>query len=154
MLFLNIFRFHTSNLMIIKYIIQYRIVSSLKFLYQDTHLDDCTAIYGDTECMVSLLHGIVISAIQSVWFHPYMELLYHYIDRKFYCFGSFLWWTPDVIVIPLSINSLTSRQNCRLFTDDTFKRILFNDNLHIWIHIGPKCVPKCPIYFKSALSLA
>ena len=53
MLFLNIFRFCTGNLMIIEYIIQYHIVSSLKFLYHNTYLDDCTTIYRETECIVS-----------------------------------------------------------------------------------------------------
>ena len=43
------------------------------------------------------------------------------------------------------LNTLTPRQNGRHFTDDTFKRILLNENVRTSIKISLKFVPKGPI---------
>ena len=43
------------------------------------------------------------------------------------------------------INSLRPRQNGRYFVDDSFKRILLNENGRIWIKNSLKFVPKGPI---------
>ena len=40
------------------------------------------------------------------------------------------------------LNSLRPRQNCRLFTDDTFKRIFMNEDIKISIKNSLKFVPK------------
>ena len=45
----------------------------------------------------------------------------------------------------VSDNILRPRQNGRLFADDTFKRIFFNENVRISIKISLKFVPKGPI---------
>ena len=50
-----------------------------------------------------------------------------------------------------SINSLRPRQNGRRFADDTFKRILLNENVRISIEISLKFVPKGPINNVPAL---
>ena len=42
-------------------------------------------------------------------------------------------------------NTLRPRQNGRRFADDTFKRILLNENVRISIKISLKFVPKGPI---------
>ena len=42
-------------------------------------------------------------------------------------------------------NTLRPRRNGQHFTDDIFKRILFNENIWIWIKISQKFVPKGPI---------
>ena len=44
-----------------------------------------------------------------------------------------------------SLNTLRPRQNGHHFTDDTFKRILLNENVRISIKISLKFVPKGPI---------
>ena len=49
------------------------------------------------------------------------------------------------------VNSLKPRQNGRLFADDTFKRIFFNENIWISIKISPKFVPNGPINIIPAL---
>ena len=41
-----------------------------------------------------------------------------------------------------SLNTLRPRQNGRLFAGGTFKRILLNENIRIWIKISLKFVPK------------
>ena len=46
---------------------------------------------------------------------------------------------------PTPINSLRLRQNGRYLADDTFKRILLNENVRIWIKNSLKFVPKGPI---------
>ena len=43
---------------------------------------------------------------------------------------------------PLWVKSLRPRQNGRLFADDTFKHIFFNENIRISIKISLKFVPK------------
>ena len=43
------------------------------------------------------------------------------------------------------LNTLRPRQNGRLFADDTFKRIVLNENVRITIKISLKFVPKGPI---------
>ena len=43
------------------------------------------------------------------------------------------------------LNTLTPRQNCRYFADDTFKRIFLNENHRISIKISLNFVPKGPI---------
>ena len=48
-------------------------------------------------------------------------------------------------MITFKANSLTPRQNGRLFADDTFKCIFFNENVWILIKISLKFVPKGPI---------
>ena len=48
-------------------------------------------------------------------------------------------------------NTLSPRQNGRRFTDDTFKRILLDENIRISIKISLKFVPKGPINNNSAL---
>ena len=45
----------------------------------------------------------------------------------------------------LTFNTLRPRQNGRRFTDDTFKRIFFNEKVRISIKISLKFVPKGPI---------
>ena len=42
-------------------------------------------------------------------------------------------------------NTLRPRQNGHRFADDTFKRIILNENVRISIKISPKFVPKGPI---------
>ena len=42
-------------------------------------------------------------------------------------------------------NALRPRQNGRHFADDTFKRIVLNENIGILIKISLKFVPKGPI---------
>ena len=49
------------------------------------------------------------------------------------------------------VNSLRPRQNGRYFADDTFKRILLNENVRIWIKNSLKFVPKGPINNNPAL---
>ena len=49
------------------------------------------------------------------------------------------------------INTLRPRQNGRHFTDDTFKRILMNENIEISIKISLKFVPKGSINNIQAL---
>ena len=53
------------------------------------------------------------------------------------------------VVLTLSIwwqlNTLSPRQNGRLFADNTFKHIFFNENVGISIKISLKFVHKCPI---------
>ena len=44
-----------------------------------------------------------------------------------------------------SINTLRPRQNGRLFADDTFKRILLNENVTILLKISLHCVTRGPI---------
>ena len=44
-----------------------------------------------------------------------------------------------------AFNTLRPRQNGRHFTDDTFKPIFLNENIHISIKISLKFVPKVPI---------
>ena len=48
-------------------------------------------------------------------------------------------------------NTLRPRQNCRRFTDDTFKRIFLNENVIISIKISLKFVPKGSINNNPAL---
>ena len=57
---------------------------------------------------------------------------YHFVKQ--YCFIIWInsWW----------INSLRPRQNGRLFADDTFKRIFFNENIRISTKISLKFVHK------------
>ena len=50
-----------------------------------------------------------------------------------------------------SFNTLRPRQNGRRFADDTFKRILLNENVRISIKISLKFVPKGPINNNPAL---
>ena len=49
------------------------------------------------------------------------------------------------------LNTLRPRQNGRLFADDTFKRILLNENVRISSTISLKFVPKGPINNNPAL---
>ena len=51
------------------------------------------------------------------------------------------------------INTLRPRQNDRLFADDTFKRIFFNENIRISIKLSLKFVPKGSINNNPALVL-
>ena len=44
----------------------------------------------------------------------------------------------------IMLNTLRPRQNGRHFTDDTFNRILVNENVRISIKFSPKFVPKGP----------
>ena len=50
-----------------------------------------------------------------------------------------------------NLNTLRPRQNGRRFADDTFKRILLNENARILIKISPRFVPKGPISNNPAL---
>ena len=49
------------------------------------------------------------------------------------------------------LNTLRPRQNGRRFADDTFKRIVLNENIRISIKISLKFVPKDPINNNPAL---
>ena len=51
----------------------------------------------------------------------------------------------DILFGPPCINTLRPRQNGHRFADDTFKRILLNENVRISIKISLKFVPKGPI---------
>ena len=50
----------------------------------------------------------------------------------------------DIFWSRSSLNTLSSRQNGRHFTDDVFKCILLNESLLILLKISLKFVPKCP----------
>ena len=57
-------------------------------------------------------------------------------------------WTNDkeeIIRIMMSLNSLRPRQNGRHFADDTFRRILLNENIWTWLKNSLKIVPKVRI---------
>ena len=58
--------------------------------------------------------------------------------------GDFVW-----IVSP--VDTLNPKQNGRIFADDIFKLIFFNENIWISIKISSKFVPNCPINNKSSL---
>ena len=60
------------------------------------------------------------------------------------CKMVFILFRPQC-VNSLWLNSLRPRQNGRYFADDTFKRILLNENVRIWIKNSLKFVPKGPI---------
>ena len=51
----------------------------------------------------------------------------------------------------LGFNTLRPRQDGRLFPDDIFKSIFFNENVQILIKISPTFIPKAPINNFSAL---
>ena len=57
----------------------------------------------------------------------------------------------EVMIAPLTFNTLRPRQNGRRFADGTFKRIFFNENVRISIKISLKFVPKGPINNNPAL---
>ena len=48
-------------------------------------------------------------------------------------------------IVKVYVNTLRPRQNGRHFADDTFKRILLNENVWISINISLKFVPQDPI---------
>ena len=50
-----------------------------------------------------------------------------------------------IIQQALHVNTLKPKQDGRRFADDTFKRILLNENFIILIKISLKFIPKCPI---------
>ena len=52
------------------------------------------------------------------------------------------WGPTHVFPVVYGFNTLRPRQNGRLFADDTFKCIFFNENIRIAIKISQKFVPK------------
>ena len=77
---------------------------------------------------------------------------YDYFPGHFHCNclsvsgAEHYWWKHTVtFTYAFSMNTLWSRQNGRRFADDTFKRMLLNENVRISIKISLKFVPKGPV---------
>ena len=94
-----------------------------------------------------------------------------FVTNTYYFCRVFLSWTHETVMewvpkrkskpyahrlwpvwqFPPCINTLRLRQNGRHFADDTFKRILMNENIRSSINISLKFVPNCLIYNIPAL---
>ena len=65
--------------------------------------------------------------------------------RHFSIMASEITDNPTIVIWRVQVKSLRPRQNGRLFADDTFKRILLNENIRLSTKNSLKFVPKGPI---------
>ena len=111
-------------------------------------------ILTPVKMVLTLLWGYIsLSCIlsQYIWWTTF-SVTYRWM-RSVFCNGCFWLIVASTGPILCHINSLRPRQNGRPFADDTFKRILLNENIRISTTNSLKFVPKGLINIIPALVL-